>query len=479
MTDFLARALEARPDALALADGHRRWSFRELARDADELARRLGSSAGPGSVVVLVLPASAASVVAIHGVARAGGVVAPLNPRLTAHEMDAVLRIVRPAAVVTTAGDAGRVRAAAGAAGIHLDADPEPLPGPAMGLRAPGRGALSLKGAGAAALLWTSGTAGPSRGILLAGSALAHVAAASRERLDLSPADRWYASLSPAHMGGLALVTRAALVRSAVVTREALDLAELWELMESGAVSHASLVPVLLRRLLEVGGDRPAPPGLRGLLVGGAPATRPLVERALELGYPVALTYGLTEATSQVTTAAPDLVRRKPWTVGSPLPGVEVRLDDDGEIFVRGPTLSLGTVGPEGLALRDEGGWLRTGDLGEWDEEGDLRITGRRSDRIVTGGITVDPGEVEAVVLAHPAVREAAVVGIPDAEWGERVAAALVMVPGAPSQLDDVEVLCRERLTPAKVPRHLRAVDRLPRNANGKVDRSAVRALLQ
>jgi O-succinylbenzoic acid--CoA ligase len=229
----------------------------------------------------------------------------------------------------------------------------------------------------------------------------------------------------------------------------------------------------MLRQLVELLGGRPVP-ALRCLLVGGAACPRPLVASALTAGLPLALTYGMTEATSQAATAPPDVVRRKPGTVGSPLEGVELRLDESGEILLRGPTIAAGYVGTE-LALLDGDGWLRTGDLGEIDGDGDLWVTGRRSDRIVTGGVNVDPVEVEEVLRLHDGVSEAVVVGLPDERWGEVVAAAVVRSGGAYPDPDELEELTRTRLTTSKVPRRWLFLAELPRNVNGKVDRDAVR----
>jgi O-succinylbenzoic acid--CoA ligase len=145
-------------------------------------------------------------------------------------------------------------------------------------------------------------------------------------------------------------------------------------------------------------------------------------------------------------------------------------------VLVRGPTRALGYVATE-RALADAEGWYHTGDLGRLDDEGDLWITGRRSERILTGGVTVDPLEVEDALRAHPAVADACVVGLDDPEWGELVAAVLVPA-GSALDVDDVDAWARERLAPAKRPRRWSVVDELPRNANGKVSRRAVREAL-
>jgi O-succinylbenzoic acid--CoA ligase len=180
----------------------------------------------------------------------------------------------------------------------------------------------------------------------------------------------------------------------------------------------------------------------------------------------------MTQASSQIATAPPDLVRKKPGTVGAPLPGVEVRIDEGGEIFVRGATIARGYSGsdPE-QGFVDAVGWLRTGDLGWLDEEGHLWVTGRLSERIITGGVNVDPGEVERVLRTHPAVEDASVIGLADPEWGERVVAALEPVSGETPTLQEVEEFVRERLSAAKRPRQWLFVELIPRNPNGKVNR--------
>jgi len=320
-------------------------------------------------------------------------------------------------------------------------------------------------------MLLTSGTSGSPKVVALTVGNLLASARASRGRLGLEPSDRWLGSLSPAHVGGLALLTRAAVLGSTVVLRGAFKVEDFLALGEAGAITHASLVPTMLHQALEALGGRSAPRSLRCVLLGGASAPEGLLARALAAGFPLAVTYGLTEASSQVATASPDLTRRKPGTVGAPLPGVEVRLEGDGELLVRGPTVSPG--------LGDADGWLRTGDLARLDEEGHLWMVGRSSDRIISGGVNVDPAEVEAVLMGHPGVTEAAVVGLSDPEWGERVVAAVVVAPRQGLTEPELDEFARGALSSAKRPRKFRFVGALPRNDNGKVDRARVRALFR
>jgi O-succinylbenzoic acid--CoA ligase len=221
--------------------------------------------------------------------------------------------------------------------------------------------------------------------------------------------------------------------------------------LQEEAITLASLVPTMLARMLDAGLTRP--PALRAVLLGGAPSDPALLARAAAAGVPVAQTYGLTEACSQVTTSEPG----EPETAGWPLPGVGVALEDDGEILVSGPTVAGGGV-------------LRTGDLGRLDERGRLTIIGRKSDTIVTGGENVAPTEVEAVLLSHPAVAEAGVFARPHPEWGEAVSARVRLLPGKTATREELLAFCAARLAGFQMPKTLDVTDApLPRTASGKL----------
>lgn len=484
--DPLARAALASPDAPALRDGGRWVSFGELSAQVEAHAgvlRRAG--AVPGQRVAVVVGSSATGIRALHAAFRTGATVVPLHSGLTAAELVPVFTLLRPAAVVAEEPSLYRMREATrdleGAIVVEVAGDgPRPVTPPRGSPPAP----ATLPGA---AVLWTSGTSGAPRAILLTGRAFEANAAASAARLGLEASDRWMASLNPAHVGGLALILRAALLGSAVVPLPRFDMAELLAGMEEAGVTHASLVPTQLHRVADaLEGGRSAPASLRAVLLGGAAAPPPLVRAAGVRGVPVAVTYGLTEATSQVATATPEESQADPASPGRPLDCVELRVDPDGGLHVRGPTLAAGRLqaeddGADGgfrvAPLVDRDGWLDTGDMGRLDEEGRLHVTGRRSDRIISGGVNVDPMEVEGVLLAHPSVVEAAVVGVSDPEWGERVVAAVALrsdgpFPGA----EALSAYLKGRLAGPKRPKELRVVQALPRNANGKVDRAAVRS---
>jgi O-succinylbenzoic acid--CoA ligase len=237
----------------------------------------------------------------------------------------------------------------------------------------------------------------------------------------------------------------------------------------------------MLSRLLLHRAGRPAPPGLAVLLLGGAAAAPGLLERALAAGYPVCPTYGLTEATSQVATAAPPRGGAVHASPVLPLRGTEVRIfaeggdlpaGSPGEIVVRGPTVMRGYLHDADAstrALRD--GWLYTGDVGYLDADGGLHVLDRRDDLVVSGGENVYPAEIEAVLLEHPSVLEAGVTGLPDADLGARVVAWVVLAPGAQFDVGALQRHCRTRLAGFKQPREFRVVDALPRTASGKLQR--------
>ena len=469
--DFLADTARAQPAAPALDDGVRGWSYRELGQRVGAAAHRLRGAVASGSTVALVSEPTGSAVMAVHAVLAAGAVLAPLNPLSTRDELRRALEVLKPG-LVLSAPEACECASGAGALPVPLaaldgegeEALPQSAPARARGPDLP---------AGTRVLMWTSGTRGSSRGVALTDANLRAGIGAAAARLELGPSDRWLATLGLAHVGGLLLTLRAAATGALLMTRGRFQADEATALMDGGAVTHASLVPTMLRQFLELRTGRPSA-SLRCLLVGGARCPRALVERAVSAAIPLALTYGMTESTSQAATAPPALVRRKAGTVGSPVEGLEVRLDEGGEVMLRGPTVAAGYVGTE-LPLLGPGGWLRTGDLAEIDGEGHLWITGRRSDRIVTGGINVDPTEVEDVLRCHAGVADVVVVGLPDERWGEVVAAAVVRADGADPDPGELEGLTGARLSTAKVPRHWLFLRELPRNSNGKVDRDAVR----
>jgi O-succinylbenzoic acid--CoA ligase len=472
--DPVAEAARREPGRTALDAPRLTWSYGELDAAASAVARIVRKAAAPPARRVgLLMPRGPVAVAALHGVPRSGAAAAPLHSGWTEPELAAYLELLEPDLLL--ASDRARERAEAVAGGV-------PVHGVAVDDLASREAAPAFPAPEATStahtIIATSGTSGRPRAVVL--SLENHLACArgAARRMALSADDRWLASLSLAHVGGVAMAVRAAVTGARLVLRGDFTADRFHRMVDRGRVTHASLVPTMLRRVVESRRGGAFPTSLRGVLIGGDATDRRLVGAALELALPVHLTYGLTEAASQVATGTPELAGRKPEAVGPPLPGVDVRIGDGEEIQVSGPTVAREILPGGRPQDRFEHGWLRTGDAGRLDGEGHLHVTGRLSARIVTGGVTVDPAAIEAVLLRHPAVRGAVVVGLPDAEWGERVAALVAATGDVPSP-DELTSFCRSELSAARLPRRFRVVEAVPRNANGKPDREAARKLLE
>src|SRR5829696_4569036 len=290
-----------------------------------------------------------------------------------------------------------------------------------------------------ALVVHTSGTTAAPRPVELSFGNIQANALGSAVALGLDPDERWLCPLPLSHVGGLMVLLRSAIYGTRAVIDAAARAA-------ADDITVVSLVPTQLRRLLDAG----ARPGARlpVVLLCGAAATPDLLEEARAAGWPVRATYGLTQACSQVAVD------------GWPLPGVTVSLAEDGEILVEGPTVAGGGV-------------LHTGDLGRFAADGRLEVVGRRSDTIVTGGENVAPAEVEAALLAHPAVADAGVFGRPDPEWGEAVTASVVL--RAPADPQELREWVAGRLARFKVPKAVEVAEALPRTPSGKLLRRELR----
>lgn len=422
------------PEALLISSGSEWFSLAEITDRVETRARVLRevreSSSANGLVHTFEVEPDVEGVVELLATWRAGFIAAPLNPRLSEAARDEARK------------------------SLAIGNPPE----------------------GTCSILWTSGTSGRPRGVALSWENFEANAHGSAARLSLCRDDVWMASLSLAHIGGLALITRSILIGNRLLAPGKFNVSETVTLLEDEeGPTHMSLVPTQLHRLLDEWGTRSKPQRLKCVLVGGAHAPLGLVNRAVDSGWPIALTYGATEMSSQIATAGPEEVRAGRRDVGCPLQGVEVRVSHDGELMTRGATRALGYVGNEVEKLADGEGWYRTGDMGVIEEGGRLSITGRRIDRIVTGGVTIDAIEVEERLRLHPAVTDICVVGVPDEVWGERVAAWIEPVVSN-LDLDEFESWVANEMSAASRPRMWKVGDVLPRNANGKVDRARVRS---
>ncbi|MEA2155258.1 MAG: o-succinylbenzoate---CoA ligase [Solirubrobacteraceae bacterium] len=421
---WLRRAARSRPDHVALRADDGALTYAELDAAATLAARRLRAlGVGRGDRVAIALPARRAFVETLHGCLRLGAVAVPIDLRLSPAERR--LRTAGCAAIV------GRPLA-----GLADEGEPP---------------ALTHDLEATAIVVHTSGTTAGPRAVELTYGNWLWSALGSAAALGLDPADKWLCTLPLAHVGGLSILVRSAIYATTVVLHERFDAEAAADEVATRA-TLVSVVPTTLARMLDAGLRHP--PALRAALVGGAPITAALLERAEAAGVPTVSTYGLTEACSQVTTGGPALFCTR------------VRIGPAREILVAGPTVAPGALAADG--------WLHTGDEGALDAEGNLTVTGRAGDTIITGGENVAPAEVEAVLASHPAVAEAGVHGAPDPEWGQRVVATVVLRAGKTASEDELRGYCRVRLAGYKVPRVFRFVPELPRTVSGKLLRRAL-----
>jgi O-succinylbenzoic acid--CoA ligase len=450
-------------------------SYGELQRRAQSAAGRLRAlGIGPGDVVATLLGNGAPFAELLHAAALCGAVLLPLNVRLTPRELARQLLDAGAGLLLHETGELeARARAAASAAGTPIHEIAGAAPDVSLA-----RELAPVAADSALAILFTSGTSGTPKGAQLSHGNFLWSALASAVQLGVDPRDRWLACMPLFHVGGLSILLRAALYGNSVVVHERFDPAAVNRAFDRDGITCASLVATMLARILDERGERPAPPQLRCVLLGGGPAPASLIERARAQGFPIAPTYGLTEAASQVATRAPH--DAAPGAGLRPLLGSELRVVNGegrdvpdgapGELLLRGPTVMRGYVNrPAETAAALRGGWLHTGDVAVRANDGTLEILERRSDLILSGGENVYPSEIEAALREHPAVADAAVAAVMDPDFGQRPAAWLVFRPGSAPDGVQLRAFCRERLAGYKVPVAFHGVAALPRNAAGKL----------
>lgn len=479
VADCLRERARSTPDRIALVCQGGAVSYRELDTRADHVACRLaGLGVGPGDRVAVLAPNGIPFAVLVYALARLQAVLVPLPARLVPAELARHLQDSDPLVLLADPRFREAVRAS-GWARVqwvtpdhpHLLPDVPPAP---VGL------ADRIDLDAVQGVVYTSGSTGSPKGVLLTYGNHWWNAWGWALRLGVRDDDTWLAVLPFAHVGGLAILWRAAVFGATVVVHETFEAGAVRDALDRGGVTLVSLVSTMLRRVLDHGGDRPFGPSVRAVLLGGGPIPQDLVERCLRARIPLSPTYGLTEAASQVATLRPEEVAHHPGSCGRPLVPVEVRIAEDGEILVRGPTVMRGYWGrPAETQDALQGGWLHTGDFGYLDSEGYLHVLDRREDRITTGGENVSPQEVEAVLRLNPAVEDVGVVGVPDPEWGQVVVAVVRRRPHASTTEEALRAFCREHLAPYKVPKRILFCDALPYTGPEKLDRAQLRAWVE
>ncbi len=502
--DLLRLAAADAPRAIALVDGRsdpaqrRAWTYAELLADSERVARSLLEYFQPGERLLIVAPNSAHWVILQMAAALAGLVLATANPAYQQRELEYVLRRSNAVGVIV----ADRYRGHDLRATINrLSAD---LPSVRHVLRLERLDDLA-RGASAATPLpdvrpedpaqiqYTGGTTGFPKGVLLHHRGIANTPSFVLTQAGMRPGDTWVNVMPLFHVGGcvttgLGIIAR----RGTHVVVPEFEPALVLELIETLRGNVSLLVPTMLVRVLEhpdmASRDVAS---VHTIVSGAAPVPAELIRRT-KRAFDCQFTniFGQTEVSGVVTTTTvQDTPEDQAETIGRAVPHVEIRIADpvtdetaptgtEGEICARGHQMMIGYLDdPASTAatLRADG-WLHTGDLGSMDERGYLRITGRLKDTIIRGGENISPSEVEEVLYTHPAVAEAIVLGVPDPEWGEEVAAIIRPVdPARPPALAELREHCRREVAHFKAPALWAFVESYPTTAAGKVRKFTLR----
>lgn len=504
LAELLAQAARRFPDRSGLIWGERSWAWGEIDGRVQSVARALADrGVGKGDRIVVLSRNNNAMFESMFVAFRLGATWVPANPASSPDELAFIASTSRAKALVYDAVFAAHADAALLAA---------PSIATTVAIGAPRRdefayealaalgGRIAIAGVDRDDPCWfffTSGTTGRPKAAVLTHGQMAFVA--TSHLCDLMPgtteADVSLVLAPLSHGAGIhQLVQVVRGVPTVLLEGPRLDPEEAFALIERHRVTNMFTVPTIVKRLVEHPAvDRHDHSSLRYVIYAGAPMYRADQRVALEkLGRVLVQYFGLGEVTGNITVLPPhlhdadDAVQGRIGTCGVPRTGMTVSIQDDagvevaanetGEICVAGPAVFAGYFENEeanAKAFRD--GWFRTGDLGHVDEEGFLYITGRASDMFISGGSNVYPREIEEKLLAHPAVNEVAVVGVPDPEWGEAGVAAIVLEADAILDADAVRAWLRERIARYKVPRDVLFVEALPRSSYGKVTKTLVR----
>jgi long-chain acyl-CoA synthetase len=441
----------------------------------------------PGDRVGLVLPNVLSFPVTFYGALLAGAAVVPMNPLLKAREVEYYLRDSGARLVVALEPSAEPVVEAAGTVGIEAVTVGPARPDALMG-DAPLDAAVERSGDDPAVILYTSGTTGQPKGAELTHANLAGNARTTAETLlESTPDDVIMGCLPLFHVFGLTCGLNASVLRGSLLTLlPRFDGAKALSVIERDKVTIFEGVPTMFAGMLHSPDAGTHDVSSLRLCVSGGSAMPVEVMRSFEekFGCIVLEGYGLSE-TSPVASFNHPHAERKPGSIGTPIAGVEMRLVDDdgkdvpagevGEIAIRGENVMKGYwQRPEETAKSIPDGWFRTGDLARQDDDGYFFIVDRKKEMIIRGGYNVYPREIEEALYEHPAVAEAACIGIAHPELGEEVGAAVALKPGASAEVDELREFVKARVAAYKYPRHLWLVDALPKGPTGKILRRSV-----
>ncbi len=491
---LLEMASQGFGDRVAFTNGDDSLTYQELFDAAGAAAAEIKKS---GCDYVAMLDVSSLAMpVALFASAWAGVPYVPINYRLTGHEIKGLLARVEPCMLIT---ESDRAKDFSGHDEVSVCTRDDFLATARNGdpLQEP----WSMEQEDTGVLLFTSGTTGAPKAAVLRQKHLVSYILGSVEFMSAGEDDAALGCVPPYHIAGISAVISSVYSGRRMVQLPNFDAADWIALVNEEKITNAFVVPTMLARIVEAVADDPGMemPSLKALAYGGGKMPLSVIERAMQLFPNADFTnaYGLTETSSTIAVLGPqdhrdaaaskdDAVRRRLVSVGRPLPGVEVEIRDEegkplpagsrGEIYVRGEQVSGEYVGRG--SLLDSAGWFPTRDAGSIDEEGFLFLEGRADDVIVRGGENMSPGEIEDLLLEHDAVADVAVVGVADEQWGEAVAAAIVLKDGHTGDIPALQAWVRDRMRSSRVPQLIEFWNELPYNETGKLLRREVKARL-
>ena len=478
------RPLNPEPDKLffALEDGG--WTFAQVNRHVALTCETILSHIAlePGDRAAILMPRPLPFALTMLALMRMRVISVPLNTRLTAGELAWQVKNAAPRLLICETE----------ALALTRDLEAPVFALPTMTMNAQDR-ALAFDDYGTMrfdddfAIIHTSGTTGRPKAAVLTHGNILHSALGTAHKLDIRNNERWLCVLPLYHVGGLSIILRSLIYGTAVEfgPTAPFNVDETNRVLSDNPITIVSLAPTMLQRLLDAK-TRAWNPHLRIILLGGEAPSAELLARCAAEELPVATCYGMTETASQVVTALPAQVYKKPGSMGTALMTAQVRIIDEagedaaadvaGEVLIKGSSVMRGYINdPQATAKALRAGWLHTGDIGYLDQDGELFILQRRDDLIISGGENIYPAEVETALRQHPAVAEAVVLGLPDPDWGQRAAAVIETRRGQSLSSAAITAFVRERLARYKVPRRIAFVKALPRTASGKVQRSEAR----
>ena len=485
-SNWLSQRATQKKDAIALIfrsainGKSERWTYAQLEYEVNDWVDYLQAlGIKSGDRIGLLLTNHPRYVVLVHALIKCEAIAVFLNIRLTVAELR--WQIEDSQAKYLMCDEVTKLTANSLDQQVNSLIISDQIPNSGLGRFAPQFENIDLESI--QGVFYTSGTTGKPKGVPLTYSNHFHSAIASALHLGINPDDNWLLCMPMFHVGGLAITWRSVINGTTLTLLPKFDEQEVLNAIASEKVTLISLVPTMLNRLLENPNWQNLQK-LRAILLGGAPASPELIARCLQLNLPIMPTYGMTETASQVTTLLPHEVALKQGSSGLPLFGNRLRIVDledcdqelsmgeIGQILIQGSSVMDGYLNqPESNPIQD--GWLHTGDLGYLDGEGYLYVVSRRSDLIISGGENIYPTEIESILLSHPAIAEACVVGICDREWGEIVAA--VIVSESQLSLAEVRSFCEQKsLARYKLPKLIYIWESLPKTASGKLLRQEI-----